>query len=111
RAERVDLVPRMGQGDPDAELLAVLGMEPRSLSYRLQPFVDERFVGVLLVALRNKFFGKSGKPEKGASDWVDYWKESSGRASDLLKKLGADPKAARTARLLQVLAWGEGEAA
>jgi DNA uptake protein ComE-like DNA-binding protein len=74
-------VPRIGEADdPDKELIEVLAMEPVSLSHRIRPFVDERFVAWLLVAMRDYVFGDDtpyvgDSPLVWVKRWTDAWKK------------------------------------
>lgn len=65
-------VPRIGTtDDPDQELLQLLSMEPISRSYRLRPFLCDRFIGWLLFCLR--WFVFAGSPFNSGSFTAAYW--------------------------------------
>ena len=74
-------VPRVDkEGDPDQQLLQILSMEPVSSSYRARPFVDERLVAWLLIALRGSVFGPDSpyyssvqSPIHWVNEWANEW--------------------------------------
>lgn len=74
-------VPRVDEeGDPDQQLLQILSMEPVSLSYRARPFVDERLIAWLLVAMRDSVFGPDSpyyssvqSPLHWVNEWANEW--------------------------------------
>lgn len=96
-------VPRIGTTeDPDQELLQILSMEPISRSYRLRPFLCDRFIGWLLFCLRWFVFARSpfNSTSLTAAYWVGrwawswnrwrwgaarYWESITNRAWDLLE--------------------------
>ena len=94
RAARSELVPRVGEGDPDASLLAILGMQPRAISCRMQPFMDDGFTAVVLHGLRNHL-AKASHASRGAEGGSEG---GDGKPKDL-------PASARHRRLQQLTAF------
>lgn len=115
-----DLVPRVDseEGDPDKQLLQILSMEPTSVTYRARPFVDERFVSIMLVALRNHVFGPDtpysfdetqNTPEEWISHWAETWKDKQKETAKTLNTIsGAPLNDFLDKPLLKILGWGEG---
>ena len=111
------LVPRINTtNDPDKELLQVLAMEPVSITYQARPFVDERFVAFLLVAMRNFVFGPGtpydeANPSPGywVHQWSKLWKEKQAETAGVLYKLSGKPlQEIKDQPLLKVSGWWEG---
>ena len=111
-------VPRVGgtAGDPDKDLLQILAMEPISISYQERPFVDERFVAWLLVALRNDIFGtdtpygaENPSPLYWMQKWAEMWLAHRHQEAELWHGLtGASIDILENAPLLRLLSWGDG---
>lgn len=101
-------VPRIGEShDPDQELLRILSMEPRATSYKLRPFVDERFIGALLILLRYRF-APAGHESEWVRQWVETWLGKREPLIRFLGDLGASHSAVEAAPLLRIFSWGEG---
>lgn len=113
-------VPRIGTGaDPDRELVSILAMEPASSSYRIQPIVDDRYIGWFLFELREHFFGSQsvfGRYDNDSTYWVKQWAETWLQSKEtilqLLTKLaefaGVTDWSANETPALRVFGWGEG---
>ena len=108
-------VPRVRKetDDPDAELLQILAMEPLSISYRTRPFVDERFVAWMLVALQNYIFGPDTRfgelndsPVYWIKKWAETWYDQREEQAQLWNTLtGAPLEEFKNTPLLKLLAW------
>jgi LysM repeat protein len=100
--------------DPDRDLLQILSMEPSSVSYQVRPYVDERFTGWTLMALRDVVFGSStpfGSENLAPLHWVqrwdqvwEEWRTEQGEQWKGLIDLSSEKL--ETAPLLHLLAWG-----
>lgn len=112
-------VPRIGdsEDDPERELLEILGMEAASSSYRVRPFIDERFVEFLLYLLRFRLFGEgtpfhTSDPEKTPKDWIrkwlDEWNRQQKDGAAVVRGLGAPASDVAGAQLFRTVAWGDG---
>jgi hypothetical protein len=106
-ARKPALVPRIdGSTDPDRELIEILGMEPRSVQFRVRPFVDERFVATLLTMLRSNAGAGAAGNRWGAS-WVAAADKARDKGVALVRSLEVDPIIARAAPLFRIFGWGE----
>lgn len=108
-------VPRVvaDSEDPDVDLLQILAMEPLSISYRSRPFVDERFVAWLLVALQDYVFGADTpfselveSPLYWVHKWAETWYAYRHEQEQLWNSLASTPVAEfEDAPLLKLLSW------
>jgi hypothetical protein len=117
-ARNPSLVPRVNTtDDPDQELLSILSMEPRSVTYRARPFVTGVFVAWLLTVLRHYAFGDgtpyadSGvSPLQWMSRWSESWKAYRDEVVNLLSDLaGGSMPALTNPPLLHLVGWWEGD--
>ena len=107
-AEDPARVPRVRKGgtDPDADLLAILRMEPAAVGHRMRPFIDDRAAGVFAMLLRNRV------APSNPLDWLERW----GRAAEqfhistrqLLLDLGVPPAKINNSLLARKFAWSAG---
>ena len=103
-------VPRIGaSNDPDAELLRILAMEPRSVSWSQRRFVDERMAGMLLVLLRNQF-APLNKGNTWAQGWVTATATTRAPTTALLTALGATSAQVDASPLLHIFGWSDATA-
>jgi hypothetical protein len=99
--------------DPDKELLQILSMSPVSLSYQVRPFVDERFVAWLLMAMRDYVFGPdtpyaqlSTVPYHWVKEWSSTWAQMRDEQGEWWQGWTTAPKATVAATpLLRLTAW------
>ena len=107
-------VPRVSRGgDSDEQLLQVLSMEPVSLSYRARPFIDERLVGYLLVALREKVFGpespfyqSNDQPWQWVREWANEWHRYQEEVADEWEAVTqVDSHSLLQSALMRIFAW------
>lgn len=82
-------VPRVGETeDPDLELLQILSMSSASQSYKVRPFLCERFGGWLLAILRYRVFaGLPFTAYRSPGFWVGAWGGSWDRTRDRAARL------------------------
>jgi len=109
-------IPRIGTtNDPDKELLQILSMEPTSVEYQMQPYVDERFVKWLLIAMRQHVFGNgtpysslNKDPYYWVKKWMKTWSDLQTKQAKFLNEItGESSVKLKSASLLRMLAWGE----
>lgn len=108
-------VPRVNKEteDADLDLLQILAMEPHSINYHTRPFVDERFVAWMLVALQDYVFGPdtpfnalNESPVYWIQRWAETWYEHRHEQAQLWNALVAAPvKKFENTPLLKLLAW------
>jgi hypothetical protein len=108
-------VPKVSPGgaDPDKVLLEILSMQPAATSYRVRPFVDERFVGWLLMALRGHAFGPGApyaeldaSPLRWAQRWTDQWRKMRREQARRWEAwTGVDETSLAAAPLLRLTGW------
>jgi len=116
-ANNCDRVPRVvsDDDDPDATLLQILSMEPRSVTYYARTFADEPFVALLLVALRKHVFGLGTvyaqlgmTPVQAMAQWSETRHKFQERTARLLKELSdgsLDEDNCLSQPLLNMFAW------
>ena len=107
-------VPRVrAEGDPDKELLQILSMQPVSASYQARAFVDERFIGWLLTAMRSYIFGPdtpygelSDSPLLWVQSWAEEWQQLREGQARLWNGWTGVPEAAMASSpLLRLTGW------
>lgn len=121
-AQDTERVPRIhpfaaedGNADPDKDLLQLLSMEPTSIAYQVRPFVDERLIAWLLVALRNHVFGPDTPYGAGDSPqppvywmrkWIETWEaHKQDRANFWSGVTDTLPESLLATPLWRILAW------
>lgn len=109
-------IPRIGTtNDPDKELLQILSMGPTSVEHQMQPYVDERFVKWLLIAMRQHVFGNgtpyfslNEDPHYWVKKWLKTWSDLQTEQAKFLNKItGQSLVKLKSTSLLHMLAWGE----
>jgi LysM repeat protein len=89
-------------------------MEPSSVSYHVRPYVDERFTGWTLLALRDVVFGSStpyGSANLAPLHWVQRWDQVWGewrteQGEQWKDLIGLLSEMLETAPLSRLLSWG-----
>ncbi len=107
-------VPKIGTTtDPDKELLQILAMQPVAISYQARPFVDERFVGWLLIVMRDYVFGPdtpyaqlNNSPLRWVQRWADEWgKVRAAQAARWKAWTGVPAEVLANSPLLRLTGW------
>lgn len=101
-------VPRVNTtNDPDLELLQLLSMEPVSQSYRLRPFLCDRFTGWLLALFRYSIFGAFGHtPHYWIGRWGYTWNEYRNNENGFWRAIsGVTNLELRSSPLLHMFGW------
>ena len=112
KATETAAIPTAGDGpDPDAEILGILGMAPRSQEYRERPIVDSPFVIQTINFLADALMGPSssfsglGTPAQAKSAWVAEKIALTAHTQQLLDGMGANT-ATHNPYVLSAFSWG-----
>ncbi len=114
RARDSSVVPRAStSGDPDEELLRILGMGPRSVSYRVRPVIHQTLIGFLMLLFRTRYFGAGSgfdgltDVDGGVAAWQQEWQVLRTATIALLQAM-TGMTAVPNSPLLRSFAWGNG---